>query len=96
MEWVKERVFECEVKEGESTRRHRIFLRHRSDGVCYFVGSPQRSGGFDDHHESTFKSFLKETTGVRPMSKEEFDEDFERNMKRAHGEEIQVQNLEGA
>lgn len=90
MEWVKERIFECEYQEMGRTVKKRMICRHRDDGVMFYLvvnfGHP-----FHDTRENivhTFANYALQVVDVGPCTEEEFDASFAKNIRERKGVEI--------
>lgn len=89
MEWVKERIFECEIEENGRLIKRRMIFRHRDDGVMFYlpiaIGHPRF-----DTREYIVREFAKlacEVVDVAPCTERQFDETFMMNLDSCKGKE---------
>ena len=89
MEWVKERIFECEYQEMGRTVKKRMICRHRDDGVMFnlvlTIGHPR----FDtrEYIVREFAGYALQVCDVSPCTEQEFDKTVLKNI--AHFQAIE-------
>ena len=90
MEWVRQRVFECEVMDAWGPTRKRVIVRHRDDGVLYALTITIGHPLFDTRENIVreFAEFACQKTGCRPCNEDEFNETFMMNLRNYNGDEI--------
>lgn len=90
LEWVKQRVFTCKVRDIWGMTPKRVICRWRDDGVLYALTITVGHPYFDTRENIVreFAKFASEPLKVRPCTETEFDETFLQNLRHYDGEEV--------
>lgn len=90
MEWLKERIMECDVREFGRVVKKRIITRHRDDGVMYYLNITVGHPRYDtrEHIVFEFAKMSLEEADAAPCTERQFDETFLMNLNAYKGKEI--------